>query len=159
MHAQLFHWVAYGSLWCCDWNAVHFAAKEALSSIIDPLVIHGADIDQRSNAGETPLHIAAQNGSDEFAAALLSFGADVNAQDRTGATALHYAIEKGHFNVAKVLLKNGASQSMRNNAGQSAIDCAPSTIDAAARSFFQNWEDWDELVETVEFHGRTLQPQ
>jgi ankyrin repeat protein len=153
MREQQFCCVSHGRLCRSNWNAVHFAAKEALSSVIDPLVIYGADIEMKSASGETPLHVAAQNNSDEFAAALLSFGAAVDEQDRTGATPLHCAIEKGHFNVAKVLLQDGADQTLRNKAGQAPAECAPMAIALQVRAFLQNWEDWDELVESVEFHG------
>jgi ankyrin repeat protein len=122
-------------------------------------VIHGADIDLRSAEGQTPLHIAAQNGADVFAAALLSFGAVADAQDRTGAGPLHYALGKSHFNVAKVLLENGADPSLRNHAGQTPIEVVPPAAAAQARAFLQHWEDWDELVESVEFRARRLTPQ
>lgn len=30
------------------WNAIHYAAKSSLSSVIDPLIIAGADFDLKS---------------------------------------------------------------------------------------------------------------
>ena len=106
--------------------------------------------------GEAPLHIAAKHGSAEFAAALLNFGAEVNIQDKTGGTPLHTAIANSQFSVAKVLLQNGADTQIRNHGGQTPADTAPLNMTNQTRTFFQNWEDWDELVDSIEFHGQDV---
>ena len=119
--------------------------------MIDPLLLAGADINCVAKDGTTPLHIAAKLNASNFAAALIGFGADVDAQDSTGATPLHYAIAASHFNVAKALLEAGADINIRNNGGQTAADTAPVSMMNQTRAFFANWEDWDEMVESIEF--------
>jgi ankyrin repeat protein len=110
-----------------------------------------------SSDEETPLHIAAKSGSAQFAAALISFGAEVGSQDRTGATPLHYAIANLHFPVAKVLLANGADDNARNNEGQAPADVGPLAQALETKAFFNNWEEWDDMMESVEFHGKLVQ--
>jgi ankyrin repeat protein len=127
-----------------------------LASILDPLVIHGADVNAASNSEETPLHIAAKFGSMALAEALVTFGAVVDTEDNSGNTPLHDAIAKSHFSVAKVLLKNGADPNRRNNTGQAPLDVAPLDMVNQTRTFFDNWEDWDELVDAIEYHGKEV---
>ena len=134
-----------------NWNAIHYAASASLSSVIDPLLLAGADINCAAKDGTTPLHIAAKLNASNFASALIGFGAYVDAQDSTGATPLHYAIAASNFNVAKVLLEAGADPGLRNNGGQTPADTAPVAMMNQTRAFFANWEDWDEMTESIEF--------
>ena len=136
------------------WNAIHYAASASLSSVIDPLLLAGADINCCANDGTTPLHIAAKSNlssASNFASALIGYGAYVDSQDSTGSTPLHYAIASSNFNVAKVLLESGADPGLRNNGGQTAADTAPVSMMNQTRAFFANWEDWDEMTESIEF--------
>jgi ankyrin repeat protein len=80
------------------------------------LIDAGADLEAKSDLGQTPLHEAASAGHAEWAALLLARGARVNARDKSYNTPLHYA-EDGHVydpkrerrTVAELLRKNGGS--------------------------------------------------
>ena len=87
-----------------NWNAIHYAASASLSSVIDPLLLAGADINCAAKDGTTPLHIAAKLNASNFASALIGFGAYVDAQDSTGATPLHYAAAYVHPEIVKMIL-------------------------------------------------------
>lgn len=159
-------------------NAIHYAAKTSLSSVIDPLIIAGADFDLASILSnkiykvshnlifswwyfynfiyQTPLHIAAECGSTEFAAALISFGADLDAQDKNGDSPLHLAMANCKYTTAKVLLKNGADPTIRNHGGQTPEYTGPQSNANQARAFFRNWEDWDEVNESLEFREKDI---
>lgn len=152
---MLFHFL-YRSLFSIRWNPIHYAASKSLSSVIDPLILAGADINCPSTIGETPLHIAAKFNASEFAAALIGFGAEVEAKDRAGSTPLHIAISLSNFSTAKVLLENGADSNARNNGGQAPQDTAPVSMANQTKTFFQNWEDWDDMIEAIEFHGKDI---
>lgn len=67
----------------------------------------GANMDQRSYSGKTPLMVAADLGSQRMVRLLLSRGADASACDHGGCTALHYAAEVSCADVVQILLSHG----------------------------------------------------
>jgi ankyrin repeat protein len=94
------------------------------------LVAHGADINEKDEAGVTPLHHAAEGGLKETVGFLLAKGAEVNAKttgprerryethsERVGTTPLHMAAASGDANTVKVLLAHGAELEARDQAG------------------------------------------
>jgi ankyrin repeat protein len=89
------------------------AAKKSLYSdayriIAEILIRHGADIDSRTESGETPL-IQVCSGGDNVALAklLIAQGAQVNAHDHKGNDALSQACS---LNVIRLLIANGANK-------------------------------------------------
>ena len=69
------------------------------------LLANGADIQERDDAGMTPLHVAVDHETLEFVRLLLDHGADPNAPEPTP---LHIAVPRGMFDIVKVLLDAGA---------------------------------------------------
>ena len=63
---------------------------------------------------------------------------------------MHYAISKSNFSVAKILIQNGADLTLRNNGGQTAADTAPISMINQTRTFFANWENWDDMIECID---------
>jgi hypothetical protein len=76
-------------------RAIHFAAMGDNRQLIEYLVSKGANVDERSVLGTTPLMIAAENECLEAAKALLALGADVNAKMSSNLTGKDLAEQGG----------------------------------------------------------------
>lgn len=79
-----------------------------LTEVVAQLLAAGADVNARSNIGNTVLIWVAQNGRTATVAQLLAAGADVNARDNSGRTALILAANYGHTAIVAQLLAAGA---------------------------------------------------
>ena len=71
------------------------------------LTEEGADVNQRSHKGETPLHIAVRFKRHKTTSQLIELGADVNTVDDAGRTVLMQAARR-HYQLVQVLLAAGA---------------------------------------------------
>ena len=69
-----------------------------------------ADVNAKSDIGETPLMIAALRGYAELVKIFLRAGADVNAKDNRGETPLMHAVERNHTEVIEILRSAGAKE-------------------------------------------------
>ena len=76
--------------------------------LVRQLISQGADINQRTSQGATPLHFAARFGQIPLTQLLLEEGADVHATYQSTWTPLHLAAKGGHVDVADLLLDYGA---------------------------------------------------
>jgi len=72
------------------------------------LISQGADVNQLTPQGVTPLHVAARFGQIPLTQLLLEEGADVSATYQDSWTPLHLAAKGGHVDVAKLLFDYGA---------------------------------------------------
>jgi ankyrin repeat protein len=72
------------------------------------MILQGADVNQRTAQGATPLHFAARSGQITITALLLQHGADPQAIYQSEWTPLHFAAKGGHVDVADLLLERGA---------------------------------------------------
>jgi ankyrin repeat protein len=114
---------------------VSMVRDSLITRMIDLLVAHGAEVNEKDEAGATPLHYAAADGLRGTVELLLAKGAEVDAktlQDcwrgtfqmpdsfRAGTTALHAAAAGGDVNTVQVLLAHGAQVDARDEA-----DCTP----------------------------------
>ncbi|XP_014886273.1 ankyrin repeat domain-containing protein 53 [Poecilia latipinna] len=72
-------------------------------TILKYLMEQGADINARSNSGETPLHIAATRGLLNCTEVLVKAGADILAKDKMGLTPLDMAHIWNHRKIARYL--------------------------------------------------------
>ena len=107
------------------WTALILAAIEGNLSIVESLLSHGAEVDQRDSEGATALLAAAENGHDEIVRILVGSGADVNGKDtRIGWTPLMAASLRGHLATVRLLLASGANINDRDGGGKSALDLA-----------------------------------
>uniref|UniRef100_A0A2K6CYG8 Ankyrin repeat domain-containing protein 54 n=1 Tax=Macaca nemestrina TaxID=9545 RepID=A0A2K6CYG8_MACNE len=75
-------------------TALHFASCNGNDQIVQLLLDHGADPNQRDGLGNTPLHLAACTNHVPVITTLLRGGARVDALDRAGRTPLHLAKSK-----------------------------------------------------------------
>jgi ankyrin repeat protein len=99
------------------------------------LLRSGADVNQRSKEGDTPL-IAVCRGAEiaqmfkffddheKTASILLKAGADVNSQNLGEMSALHYAAQAAATKLCKLLVKAGADVTLRDIAGGTALESA-----------------------------------
>ena len=94
-----------------EWTPLYWASighnfKDG--SVLRFLLVHGADINVRSQHGLTPMHVASVNGALEVVRLLLEQGADVEAKRNDGKTALQVAVEEGYDKVVELLREHGA---------------------------------------------------
>lgn len=104
-------------------HSLYAAAYNRDTAAIRLLVTHGADIEESSGRGETPLLGAVGWSHFEAADALLECGADVNAQNDRGMTAAHVMLKKNsdyeHF---AMLARHHARFDLPDAQGQTAAD-------------------------------------
>ena len=100
---------------------------EKVASLLDA----GANVNARSEYGETPLHVAAIKCDLDVVKALIAAGADVNAKTNPGAPQerppLHRFIPmntKGMEQAVGLLLEAGADPNLTNELGENALDIA-----------------------------------
>ena len=119
------------------WETVTVAELQAM---IDA----GADVNAKTDGGNTPLHSAAVFGKAEMIPILVKAGADVNAKDEydntplhlavfkgiaevIGNTPLHLAVFKGNVEVISVLVKAGADVNAKGFVGWTPLHTAART--------------------------------
>ncbi len=86
------------------------AVSEGNVEMVTLLVSNGANVNQLTGGGVTPLGLASQLGRKDIVEILLkSKTADVNGISTLGATPLHEAAKAGHRDVAEILIQQGAN--------------------------------------------------
>lgn len=103
---------------------LHLAPDAATA---DLLVTMGADVNQRTKDGASPLHYAAAYGHGDVTTFLLTHGAAVGATSAEGGTPLHCARSA---EVARILLKAGAAVTAQEHQGRTPLHCAVARRDA-----------------------------
>ncbi|GFO38862.1 ankyrin repeat and kh domain-containing protein 1, partial [Plakobranchus ocellatus] len=91
------------------------AASGGHVDIVRLLLLHRADINAQSRAGNTPLHYGACGGFKEVVQELMLNGANVEIHNENGHTPLMEAASAGHVDVAKILLEHGAGINTHSN--------------------------------------------
>ena len=103
---------------------LHLAAMNGNIAEIKRLIDDGADVNAKTEYGQTPLHFAAVNGHTETALALIKAGADINAKQKDGWTPLHFAARQGHTETALALIKAGADINAKQKDGWTPLHVA-----------------------------------
>ena len=106
-------------------------------SLVDLLLLNGADVNLATTSGVTALMTASFNGNTVLARRLLDADADVDAPTSEGAchfysvpvpvcgeSALHLAAAGGHVEVIRLLLDRGAAANLADQLGQTAAHWA-----------------------------------
>lgn len=88
---------------CCDAENCIDSVKNLLDAVrngdsdhVQACLDEGADLNVRSEPGDTSLYGAAEAGYVDIAELLLDYGGDPNARARIGSTPLHIAAQLGH---------------------------------------------------------------
>jgi ankyrin repeat protein len=87
-------------------DSLHTALESGHLDLIQRLLDHGADVNERNKISQTLLDVASKDGKLEVVRTLIRSGADVNCRDSSGYTPLHVAIVFGHIDVVQLLLDN-----------------------------------------------------
>lgn len=112
-------------------NAVHtWAFNWPEKRVLEKLLAKGADLDQKNQAGRTPLYelveVGYLNRVDLSAIeTLLDLGADPNTSDKFGWRPLHRTVYHGLPRVARLLIGKGAKTDATNNKGTKPIQVYP----------------------------------
>uniref|UniRef100_H3AH15 Ankyrin repeat and SOCS box containing 3 n=1 Tax=Latimeria chalumnae TaxID=7897 RepID=H3AH15_LATCH len=104
-----------GSHSWCGWNALHQAAFQGHTEIIEVLLEKGTNKECENEFGMTPLFTAAQYGKADSLRILIGNGANVNAQAKDKASPLFIAAQEGHAECVKLLLSNEADPNLYCN--------------------------------------------
>lgn len=102
----------------------HFTANINSFEIAGLLIARGADVNQKSDDGQSPLHLAVRRANDRLVELLITNGADVNAKDFEDYTPLHNAAWNGRLGVVEVLVSNGANIDASAYDGRTPYFCA-----------------------------------
>ncbi|EAX95437.1 ankyrin repeat protein, putative [Trichomonas vaginalis G3] len=71
-------------------------------------ILHGFNINEKNNDGDTALHIATKYNNKEFVELLISYGAYVNEKNNRGKTSLEIAKRNNCEGIVKLLVSHGA---------------------------------------------------
>ena len=121
-------------LWKVKWvgPSLFEAVTQGDKTMIELLLVNGADVNAKNNAGFTALHNAALNGDKYVVELLLNHGANVNAKTDSGLTPLHCVAQsswqmdqpgagkiviRGARDLAQLLIDTGADVSAEDAAG------------------------------------------
>jgi ankyrin repeat protein len=102
-------------------TALHWAAFKGYPSIVQLLLDCGANIEAKTNDGETALMAAAIKGHKAIVQLLLESGANIEAKTNDGKTVLMFAAINGYEATVQLLLKSGANIEAKTNDGQTAL--------------------------------------
>jgi len=108
-------------------TALHYAAENGDTAVVECLIEHGADIKAQDIVlSRSAIHFAAENGNLECIKYLADKGADLQDRDCFGATALHYAAKNNHLDVVKYLVGRKMDYTAKDRRGWSAMHYAAS---------------------------------
>ena len=108
-----------------DWNgytALHNSCRYGHIDMVRLLIKHKANVNTRTDSGDTPLTLAARNKHENVLHALLNDSQClVDAKGRDGYTALQYSCRYGHVDIVKILLKHKANVNARTDSGDTPL--------------------------------------
>ena len=117
---------------CKGWDTEEYfktATLEETTACLDA----GVDLNERDDAGATPLHRAAQNTENQdVIKALIEAGADLDIQDKDKETPLHWATRYNNLVAIKTLIEAGADLEVKGNNERTPLGNAVSFCDRAA---------------------------
>ena len=112
---------------CGSWSSASFF-QAATASDVTRCLDAGANIEARTEYGETPLYVAAwSSDSPAVVKALIDAGANIEARDESGKTPLHLAVfnfKSDSLAVVKALIDAGANIEARDESGKTPLHLA-----------------------------------
>jgi ankyrin repeat protein len=100
------------------------AAEQGRTNVVVFLLTHQADVNAKSDGGNSALQMAAYHGRKDVVEVLLSHKAEVNTKDLYGYTPLHDAAGAGHQVIVELLLVNKANVNAKSNNGETPLHLA-----------------------------------
>ena len=107
------------------------------SSFIEPLLDHGADVNERDHSDYTPLTCATFNNNVNTARLLISRGADINYPARPGLTVMNDSIRNNSHECISLVLHSGADLSLADQAGETPLHVIARCADLETLRIFQ----------------------
>lgn len=107
-------------------RALHLAAAQGHTEIVETLIKNGAYIDHINIDWLTPLHIASMENRAEVVKILLENNVHINKHSLRQGSALHIAAYHGHTEIAEILIKNGADINKLDDHGRTPFYIAQS---------------------------------
>lgn len=95
--------------------------SDATSDLVWDLINAGAEVNARSETGDTPLMAAAYEENGEILKTLLEAGADIHSKNEDGQTALMVAAENGRLQNVRALVLAGADINQVDAEGKNAL--------------------------------------
>jgi len=120
--------------------------------VIKILLAAGANVNERTNAGNTALMYPASSGDVEIASILIDAGADVDIQNNDGITALMCVAHNGNKKIVTLLIDAGAKVNIASNEGCIALSDMIFKRNAESqkklKSLAPNYKDTGEINES-----------
>lgn len=120
-----------------------FAIENDSLAAVRFLLSAGADMEFRSDGGQSPLQCAARLNQVEMVKALLDHGAFVDAVDVLGRSALHTVAETQHHVIAELLIDRGANLELRDHAGSTPLHTAAQSSRGCVGTLIRRGADLD----------------
>ncbi|EAY19719.1 ankyrin repeat protein, putative [Trichomonas vaginalis G3] len=90
-------------------DALHYELENSRKDIVEFLLLHGANANEKDGTGKTALHVAVKYNEKETVELLLSHGANINEKDGAGKTAIQYAEDKNNKEIVELLISHGTN--------------------------------------------------
>jgi len=107
-------------------NCLHLAIRSGSDNyeMIKLLVDGKAQVNAKTNNGDTPLHYASYMGYVKSASVLIESGAILEERGQNHSTPLHFAAREGQIEIVRLLLEKGALVNPKDKDGDTPINCA-----------------------------------
>ena len=103
-------------------SALHRAALRGHSDIAKLLTDKGANVNLKSESGDTALHYAVRKNHINIVEILLKNGADINIKGFRGLVPLHFAVTFDSVQLSEKLIIQGADVNVQNDDGKTPLD-------------------------------------
>jgi ankyrin repeat protein len=123
-----------------DRTALVDAAALGQIDVMNLLLDAGADVNARTNTGNTVLMVAAYNSQEAAVRLLISRGADVTLKDENGFTALRNESLWGPHTMLSFMLEHGADPDVADNGGITPLSQARSSRLTEVVKLFENFK-------------------
>ncbi|MGB0895617.1 MAG: ankyrin repeat domain-containing protein [Parashewanella sp.] len=134
----------------CQTTFLHTAVNLNRGTIVETLLINGANPNIKNWHDECPLYVATGDKNISMVELLLAYFADPFAVNRDGDTALHLASQRGEVTIAALLLENNASIEWQNNQGMTPWDYATRYNHSDLLALFNQEEMTDSFREYID---------
>ncbi len=125
------------------------------SVIVQLLMDHGACIEQKNDAGETPFFKCIKNSCLDRARILYDAGADVNAYNKAGNTPLHYAAKYLKQDVIQFLLYRGSNIDCVNTVGETPYQIIHKRGGSVLKAF-REWKKFFRVINATAKENKSL---